>query len=151
VEEFVAHLVAESVILHSLTDRGNQFGFADGRAVNHYFNSFLFVQGVLHSLDVFGGHGLHIRTKLASAEGARESIFIALTVATAAWENLKMADEENELMTEIVRLQRQVSALTEIADKLYILSQDPQRFRPETETAFQAIKPLLDHTKNPNE
>jgi len=48
-----------------------------------------------------------------------------------------MADEENELMTEIVRLQRQVSVLTEIVEHLFTLTGSVQRFTDASEEAHK--------------
>jgi hypothetical protein len=61
-----------------------------------------------------------------------------------------MADEENELMTEIVRLQRQVSVLTEIVEHLFTLTGSVQRFTDASEEAHKEIPLLLKHLKNPD-
>ena len=59
-----------------------------------------------------------------------------------------MADPD--LMDKIVKLQRQVSTLIEIVEKLYIVAHDSQKFRPEAEAAFNGIGSLLEHAKNPD-
>ena len=56
---------------------------------------------------------------------------------------------EPDQLTEIVKLQRQVSALIEIVEHLYTLGASTQRFNDQQETAFKAIPQLLENAKNP--
>ena len=57
---------------------------------------------------------------------------------------------EPDEMTEIVKLQRQVSTLIEISEHLYTLAGSIQRQLDKHEEAFQAIPQLLEHAKNPD-
>lgn len=60
-----------------------------------------------------------------------------------------MANQDPDPLTEIVSLQRQVSALIEIVEHLYTLAGSTQRFSDQQESAFQEIPKLLEHAKNP--
>ena len=60
-----------------------------------------------------------------------------------------MANQDPDPLTEIVSLQRQVSALIEIVEHLYTLAGSTQRFSDQQEKAFKEIPKLLKHAKNP--
>jgi hypothetical protein len=58
--------------------------------------------------------------------------------------------ESDDIMTEIVRLQRQVAALTELSQHLFTLAGSVQRPLDKHEEAFQAIPKLLEQLRNPD-
>jgi hypothetical protein len=57
--------------------------------------------------------------------------------------------EIEDLLTDIVRLQRQVSDLTAVAEQLFALVSNTQRFTEQQETAFKKIPKLLEHVRHP--
>ena len=57
--------------------------------------------------------------------------------------------EISDLMTEIVRLQRQVGALTAVVQHLYTLTGTVNRFTDQQMTAYDEIPELLEHIRNP--
>jgi hypothetical protein len=62
-----------------------------------------------------------------------------------------MPDQEiADLLTEIVRLQRQVSDLTAVVEHLFTLASSVQRFSEQQEIAFKEIPKLLEHIRKPD-